>query len=196
MLLKRRMREMAVYLSSNDFNQITNNPKYKVRGRVNRSNGLSLESKIESSCAFYLSQNIASIEKTPEPMKIVGKEKENGGIFRAVFMKKAQPDFKGVLHGGRCVLFEAKHTTQNYMPKKAVLDVQAEKLTQYDSLGALCFVLISFGFKNYYRIPWIVWSNMEETFGRAYLKEEDIQKYKVPSEGNFIDFLFGYKSNF
>lgn len=186
---------MAVYLPAKDFNKITNNPKNKVRGRVNRSNGLSLESKIEASCKIYSSQDIASIEKTPEPMKVVGKESEKGGTFKAVFMKKAQPDFKGVLHGGRCVLFEAKHTTQNYMPKKVVLDVQSEKLTQYDSLGALCFVLISFGFKNYYRIPWIVWSNMEEVFGRAYLKEEDIEKYKIPFDGDFIDFLYGYKIN-
>lgn len=187
---------MAIYLPSNEFNKICNNPKNKVKGRVNRQNGLSFEKKVIFSCEYYSANHIAAIEKTPEPMKIIGTDESRKGLFKAVFEKKAQPDFKGTLNNGRCVLFEAKHTTSNYISKKVVLEVQSNKLNQYESLGALCFVLVSFNFENYYRIPWTVWINMENIFGKAYLKEIDIQKYKIPHKDDFIDFLYGYNLDY
>lgn len=183
---------MAIYLRDRELNELIGRSGNKVRGKVNRSNGLTFEKRIELSCEYYLNKHIAAIEKTPEPMKIIGTEGNGHAVFRAVFEKKGQPDFKGVLYNGQCVLFEAKHTTMRYISKKVVLDVQTEKFNQYESMGALCFVVVSFNFKNYYRIPWSIWKNMENIFGKSYLTESDIQKYKLPSNENFIDFLFGY----
>ena len=62
-------------------------------------------------------------------------------------------------------------------------------LEESEQLGALCFVLICFGFDHVYRIPWSVWRDMKTVFGRKYVIEEDVSKYRVPNKGGIIQIL-------
>lgn len=159
-----------------------------IRGRQNRAAGALFEQMIEAACREYRQAGIAEIEKTPEAMKPLGHQ--NGrGQFTACYVKKAQPDFKGTLWGGGSIVFEAKFTTTGKIQQSVLLEQQAEALERHRRLGAYCFILVSFDFQSFYRIPWGVWRDMKEIYGRKYLSPADIPEYEVKLKHGYIDFL-------
>jgi recombination protein U len=159
-----------------------------IRGKRNRAKGALFEQMIDAACRHYRQACIAEIDKTPEAMKPLGHQ--NGkGQFLACYTKKAQPDFKGTLKGGSSVVFEAKITTADRIQQSAVLEQQAEALERHRKLGAECFILVSFDFQKFYRVPWAVWREMKERYGRKYLKPEDIPEYEVKLCRGMLDFL-------
>lgn len=160
---------------------------YAIRGARNRAAGNYWEQIIEASCVYYKNACIADIAKTPEPMRPLSKANEKGQ-FLACFVKKAQPDYKGTLKGGRAVVFEAKHTDTDRLLQNVVSEEQKQELESHYQLGALCFVLVSFKLQDYYRVPWNVFRDMKEYFGRKYIKPEDLEQYKIRFVG-FLDFL-------
>ena len=81
-----------------------------LRGLKANVRGNNFERYVELSCIHYKRSGVADIQKTPEPMQIVRPLNQRRNRFEAVFTKRAQPDFKGVLQGGRAILFEAKRT--------------------------------------------------------------------------------------
>lgn len=168
-------------------------PKRVAQGRKSKSTGAAFESYIDATVAFYKRIGIADIQKTPEPMKPLRSVPNQPGKFIAVFLKQAQADYKGILAGGKSIMFEAKHTDTVTMPYGRLTPEQIDNLRSYDKFGAVCFILVSFNFKNFYRIPWVNWRDMKELYGRKHLKESDIQEFKVKFESGIINFL--YKSN-
>ena len=85
--------------------------KRQYQGYRNRELGAGLEEYIKAACEVYRLYNLAEVEKTPEPVKVMGPKHQlsNGAFgFEGVFTAQAQPDFKGTLKGGRSVVFEAK----------------------------------------------------------------------------------------
>lgn len=163
--------------------------KNQIKGTVNRQNGQMFEGLIKSACIRYEIDGVAYIEKTPEPMRPITKQAKDGS-FKAVFEKKAQPDYKGTLKGGRAVCFEAKHTEADRILQAAVNDEQEKALDKNMGMGATCFVLVSFGFRDFFKVPWGVWKNMKQIFGRKYLKpdDKDMQQFKVDHIG-YLKFL-------
>lgn len=157
-------------------------------GKRSKAAGEIFERIISASCEYYREQGKAIIEKTPEPMKPLGKMNRKGQ-FTAVFTKQAQPDFKGVLHGGKTVVFEAKHTDGDRIEKSRLTDTQQEELYAYHMMGAECFILVSFGFTQFCKIPWVVWQDMKGIFGRKYITEEDAEQFAIAEEGNILYFL-------
>lgn len=149
-----------------------------IRGARNRAEGKNFEALIEAACRMYKTNGVADIDKTPEPTRQLGKM-DRLGRFSACYEKRAQPDFKGTVKGGRSVVFEAKHTSTEKMSKNVVLEQQAASLDKHESLGAWCFVLIAFGYCEYFRIPWAVWKDMKNIYGRQYVKPDDIEEYRV-----------------
>ena len=107
----------------------------------------------------------------------------------ACFTTQAQPDYKGTLKGGRSVVFDAKHTDADRMTRSVISAEQEKELNGHLSLGAECFVLISFGFQQYFRVPWEVFRDMKEHFGRKYIKPEDLKEYSVKYVGGYLRFL-------
>ena len=93
----------------------------RTQGMVNRAQGKLFEERIDAALAYYDRLGVASVEKTPEPMRPLKRLSE--GRFVAVFEKPAQPDYKGTLQGGRAVVFEAKHTTTGQMECAAGADL-------------------------------------------------------------------------
>ena len=123
------------------------------RGWKNKKAGEAFEQIIAHACTFYREQGTAEIEKTPEPMKQLG-AKDRKGHFRACYQKRAQPDFKGTLHGGTSVVFEAKHTDGDRILQSVITEDQWRRLDKHWSLGAAVFVIVSIGMENFYNVPW------------------------------------------
>lgn len=155
-------------------------PRRQLQGAVSKAQGKKFEDRLDKSFAYYRAHGFAIIEKTPEPMRPV--KNLGNGRFEAFFEKKAQPDYKGTIKGGRTVMFEAKFTGIDRMEQSRVLKGQADYLDQHQELGARCYVIAGFSSGAVYRFPWNIWQNMKKHFGRKYVTEADVEiaAYLVP----------------
>ncbi len=167
----------------------TKDPERQLMGAVNKAKGKHFENRLDASFAYYKERGSAIVEKTPEPMRPV--KPMGNGKFIAYFEKKAQPDYKGTLNGGRTVLFEAKFTSTDRLEQSRVLPGQADYLDRHQALGARCFILAGFGSGEVYNVPWDVWKNMKEQFGRKYVTETDLEPYRVYVAGNGTLLILG-----
>lgn len=163
--------------------------KRQYKNRVNNAQGQYFEREILAGCRIYEHHGIAMIDKTPEPFRVTSKNHRTGE-FTGRFSTHAQPDFQGTLHGGRSIMFEAKRTSKDRITRNVLTDTQMEILEKHSRLGALCGVCICIQ-DDFFFIPWNVWRDMKEVYGRQYLKAEDIEKYKVRFDGAvyFLDRL-------
>lgn len=145
-------------------------PIRRYTGRRNRTQGKAFEEMIRSACDYYRTHGIADIQKTPEPMKVL--ESLPRGRFIACFEKRAQPDYKGTLYGGRAVMFECKETATDKLMQDVVTPEQAHELDRQQKFGAQCFVLFLIRHQAY-RLEWQDWQNMKERFGHKFISAED-----------------------
>ena len=76
-------------------------------------------------------------------------------------------------------MFEAKHTDTGRMEQDRVTPDQAERLERAREYGAISFVLCSFGYAGFYRIPWTVWRDMKEIFGHKYITPQEVARFEV-----------------
>ena len=158
-----------------------------INGKRSKVAGEWFEKMIDRTLDYYEREGKALIEKTPEPLRPI--KSIGQGRFVAVFTKKAQPDYKGTLKGGRAIVFEAKHTDSGRITRDKVLKEQAEQLDKHEKLGASCYVITSFGFERFFLIPWKDFRDMKETFGRKYVTAEDLKGYEIRYEGGILKFL-------
>ncbi len=165
----------------------------QITGRRSKQLGETFERWLITSCEYYYNKGVAVIEKTPEPMRPLrpyGDRKR--GQFIACYTKHAQPDFKGCLKEGVCIIFDAKYTDSDRLQQSAVTEAQAECFDKYEKMGAECFIIAALGFQNFYRIPWKIWKNMKQKFGHKYMaKDKELKDYKVPYTNMAILFLEG-----
>ena len=162
----------------------------KLQGKRSKMVGALFEKMIDASCRYYREAGLAVIEKTPEPMKPLSKM-DKYGQFKACFTKAAQPDYKGTLRGGRTVIFEAKHTDSETITYNRLTEAQMDAMEAYHEMGAVCFVLVSFSFCDFYRIPWVEWNEMPMLYGRKHLKRSELKRFKIRERGNILYFLEG-----
>ncbi len=156
-------------------------PRRQLQGKASKAQGRAFESRLDAAFARYRENGAAIIEKTPEPMRPT--ESLGNGRFVAFFERKAQPDYKGTIKGGRTVMFEAKFTSTEKMEQARVSPGQAEYLDQHQALGARCYILAGFATGNVYRFPWPIWRDMKAIFGRKYVLETDpaMRGYLIPA---------------
>ena len=166
---------------------VKKDPKRQLLGKIAKARGKQFESRIDDSFAYYAQKGFAIIEKTPEPMHPT--KNLGNGKFIAYYEKQAQPDYKGTIKGGRTVLFEAKFTATDRLTQDRVIDKQASYMDRHQRLGARCFVVAGFSTGEVYKIPWADWQNMKTLFGRKYVKETDLQNYRVKTAWNGTLFL-------
>ena len=161
----------------------------KRRAQAARSNaeGHHFEAEITKACEYYRGIERASIEKTPEAFRVTNLQ--GGGRFQGRFTGKAQPDFQGVLAGGRAILFDAKYTEKDRITANALTKHQNDLLELHWRLGAKCGVCV--GMKDgAYFVPWETWRNMKDIYGRKYMTEENLQEFRVKfSIHSFVMFL-------
>ena len=168
------------------------------QGQKSRAMGKMFEDRLDRSFAYYKAKGFALVEKTPEPVKVLSRP-DKYQRFTACFAKAAQPDYKGTIKGGRTVVFEAKFTwgqdqriQQDAVKKgKDGEDGQVEYLDRYESLGARCYIVAGFASGAVFRVPWDVWKNMKTLFGRKYVTEADLGKYRVETSWNDVLLLLG-----
>ena len=168
------------------------NPDRQWQGLVNRKNGEVLEQYILEACDYYRAQEIADIDKTPEPFKVLsGMKRLSCGTpgFEGVFAKKAQPDFKGTLAGGRSVVFEAKCSTTGRILQSEVTETQAESMKSHSALGADVFVIVSLDLTTFFRVPWDVWVTMKERFGHKYMNKAELSPYEIKFKNGILQIL-------
>ncbi|MCO1599774.1 Holliday junction resolvase RecU [Desulfosporosinus nitroreducens] len=166
-------------------------PRRQLQGKRSKIVGEYFENLITSACDFYYDRDIAHIEKTPEPMKVLKPMPRQPGKFIACFEKAAQPDYKGTINGGRAIVFEAKHTDGDRIERSRLTQEQLDGLEKHHKLGAFTFVLVSFKFQSYFRIPWDIWRDMKRIYGRRYIKPEELEKYRVSATSQMILLLSG-----
>lgn len=158
----------------------------RAQNKLNNAQGLQFERQILAACRQYAAEGIAIIEKTPEPFRVL--KKGQAGIFQGRFSTPAQPDFKGVLKGGQTIVFEAKKTLKDRIQRNVLTDNQIANLEAYNRLGAFCGVCVSIQ-NDFYFMPWRIWRDMKEIFGRQYLTAADIEPWQVSYDGavHFLD---------
>lgn len=161
--------------------------KAVMTGKRSKAAGEYWESMIEASCQHYRAEGQAEIIKTPEPMRPV--KSLGQGKFIAHYEKMAQPDYKGTLKGGKAVVFEAKHTDSDRLQQSVISSEQEKQLDRHYDMGAECFVMVSFGFQRFFKVPWEVFREMKRNFGRKYITPEDIPQYEVRYIGGVLHFL-------
>ena len=164
--------------------------KRQLTGAQARAAGEFFEKQIEGSMNWHFDRGLLKADKTPEPMKPI-RPMGRSGQFLAHYEKKAQVDFCGTMAGGRSVRFEAKQTNTDRFDRNRLTGDQMDDLRDHQSLGALCFVLLCFGFDHFYRVPWKVWENMKAIYGRQYVTEKDVQQFRIPYTGGVIKILHG-----
>lgn len=157
-------------------------------GKRSKVAGAFWEEMIDAACRHYRAKGIAEISKTPEPMRQIS-AKNSKGQFIACYTKQAQPDYKGTLAGGRAVVFEAKHTDGGRMNRSVISPEQEKQLNSHTALGAVCFVMVSFGFQRYFKVPWPVFRDMKQRYGRKYITPEDVGEYEIKYSGGVLRFL-------
>ena len=155
--------------------------KQQYKNKMSNAQGQHFEREILAGCRMYESYGVASIDKTPEPFRVTSKN-HSTGEFTGRFSAHAHPDFQGTLYGGRSIMFEAKRTGKDRMARSVLTDKQMEVLEKHSCLGALCGVCICIQ-DEFFFIPWDVWRDMKEMYGRQYLKPDDIEEYKVKFDG-------------
>lgn len=86
-------------------------------------------------------------------------------------------------------MFEAKHTDADTIKYDRLTGDQIDDLDMHHKLGAVAFVLVSFGLEGFYRIPWEVWRDMKAIYGRKYITRQEAEQYRVRYVSGVIRFL-------
>lgn len=158
------------------------------KNRLNNAKGHFFEKEIENACKRYKEDKVASIDKTPEPFRVLEKNHKTG-IFRGRFIAHAQPDFKGSLKGGKSIVFEAKYTSTDRIKAAVITKEQEKALEEHYELGAVVGVCVGI-IDRYFFVPWRIWRDMKEHIGRKSASVEDLKKYEVPYRyGRGLEFL-------
>ncbi len=159
----------------------------KYRNKVNNAQGHFFEGYIKTACVLYSQKERADIDKTPEPFRVL--EKSRDGIFKGRFTARAQPDFQGTLDGGRSIVFEAKYTTTDRLKRDVLTDEQQAALERHHNRGALSAVCAGIGDKFFF-VPWLMWRDMKDVFGRQYVTAADLENLRVKFNGAvlFLDY--------
>jgi recombination protein U len=162
--------------------------RQRLQNAKNNARGHDFEEGIKAACVAYHSGGRAKIDKTPEPFRVM--EKSGGGIFKGRFTAPAQPDFQGTIAGGRSIVFEAKYTTTDRIRREILTAEQMNTLEDHEKCGAVAGVCAGIGDKFFF-IPWGVWRDMKQCFGRQYIAAADIEYLRVRFTGAvlFLDFV-------
>lgn len=160
------------------------------RYRNMQSNGFgkNFEKSVEMGCAFYINKGLADISKIDESFRVI--KLKQAGRFDGQFTRNANPDFEGTLTGGMSICFECKYTSKESMRQSVITKYQMEVLNRKHLLGGVVGVLCGIQ-KRYFFVPWKVWREMDEIFGKKSVDADDLKEYEVYFN-NGIRFLDGY----
>ena len=149
--------------------------KRALKGRQSRASGEIFEQMIVAASRFY--------EEKPLD--------RNRGQFICCFTKQAQPDFKGALMDSTMILFDAKHTDKDRIGRDVVTAEQEACFERYMQMDAMCFLVVSLGFEEFYRVPWVVFRDMKKIYGHKYMNREELEPYRIKYMNGVVKYLDG-----
>lgn len=119
--------------------------------------GMTLESDIEASNAYYLNHGIAVIHKKPTPIQVVSVSypaRNKAKITEAYYKTPSTTDFNGVFNG-YYIDFDAKETnSKTSMPLKNVHPHQIDHLRGVSNQKGIAFLIVHFKVYNeYFLLP-------------------------------------------
>jgi len=161
--------------------------KTSITNSKNRRTGSSFESMLESMFDYQFNIGNMYIQKTPEPTKCI--KNVGKGKFISVYTGKSQPDFKGTIKGGRCIVIEAKHTSTDRISMSCIDSKKNDEkmyLYNYESMGALCFIAVMFDYSNPCMIPFHHFILMKEIYGRKYMTKDECIKFLWDGFSNIV----------
>ncbi|MGN0181429.1 MAG: Holliday junction resolvase RecU [Candidatus Ornithomonoglobus sp.] len=160
------------------------------RNRCSNDRGHAFENLIVKGCQYYAQRGRAVINKVYEPYRCI--KKLEGGKFVGQFTARAEPDFKGVLAGGRAIAFEAKSTRKDRIQQNVLTREQCAWLEEQHRMGALAFVCVEIGGR-FFMVPWRTWRDMKQIYGKKYLTAEDMPGLEVMYDGavRYLDYTDG-----
>lgn len=99
------------------------------------------------------------------------------------------------LDGGRSIVFEAKYTTTDRLKWDVLTQEQRDTLERHARRGALAAVCGGIG-NEFFFVPWAVWRDMKEHFGRKYVTAADLEQWRVRFNGAvlFLDYVHHERS--
>lgn len=161
----------------------------RYRNMVNNAQGHSFENYVHAGCVSYQMRGIAYVQKTPEPFRTLRKEPKGRALVQ--FTGNAEPDFKGCLYNGRIIVFETKYTGSDKIKQAALTEYQAQNLEIYSSFGGLSAVCVGVK-ERFYFVPYSIWKNMKEIYGRKYVDTMDLEPFRVKFNGAvlFLDYVY------
>ena len=165
--------------------------KRAVKGLQSRANGEYFERMILAASRFYEERGFAVVDKTPEAFKVLKPLDRKRGQFICCFTKQAQPDFKGSLMDSTMILFDAKHTDKDQISRNVVTEEQEQCFERYMKMGAMCFLVISLEFEEFYRVPWVVFRDMKKIYGHKYMNRKELEPYKINYSNGVVKYLDG-----
>ena len=148
--------------------------------------GKCFEERVKLVCELYRKRGFAVIDKTPEPIRQLGKM-DSHGRFKACYEKKAQPDFKGV-HMGMAICFDTKATESERFSLSNIAQWQAEYLSDFRKSGGDAFILLKI--KSEVFILDIKRINNLAALGVKSVRPEDFtEDERVDTSKGYVDFL-------
>ena len=145
--------------------------------------GAKLEESVKLVCDIYRKRGVAVVDKTPEPIKQLGKM-DKKGHFKACRDKKA---LKGV-HMGMAICFDTKATESDRFQLSNVTPWQVNYLNDFRKSGGDAFVLLKI--KSEVFILDIKRINNLTALGIKSVRAEDFTEYeKVDTSKGYVDFL-------
>ena len=112
--------------------------------------GMTLESELNETNTFYLTNDIAVIHKKPTPItiaKVNYPSRIEAVIKEAYFKTPSTTDYNGI-YKGKYIDFEAKETKLNYFPLSNIHNHQIEHLKKILNHGGISFIIVRFTLKN------------------------------------------------
>ena len=111
--------------------------------------GMSLESDINETNAYYLEKNLCLITKRPTPINVVKVDYSHGArITDAYFEKQSTTDYNGV-YKSRYIDFEAKETKNlTSLPFSNIPKQQISHLEKVIKHGGIAFFIVQFTRRN------------------------------------------------
>lgn len=164
------------------------NAEKSYKNRQSNDKGRIFENLIKKGCQYYALHKKAVINKVNEPY--ICTKVLDGGSFVGRFTGRAEPDFKGVLKGGRAIAFEAKSTQKPSIQRSILTSEQMQWLEEQKDMGALTYVCVSLQDK-FFMVPWQRWRDMKLHYGRNYLTAADIPEFEVIFDGSvrFLEYV-------
>lgn len=162
----------------------------RYRNRQSNGYGKNFERFVEMGCDFYKRKGLADISRIDESFRVIKLKK--GGRFEGQFTRNANPDFEGTLKGGKSICFECKYTSKDRIRQSVVTDYQAKVLDRKFELGGVSGVLCGIQ-ERYFFVPWPVWKDMANIFGKKSVGADDISHYEVHFANGimFLDSIWG-----